>query len=77
MNNFWYKHISKSIIFKVISTFEPNVFKLDIKTISSIQVLLPFLIIGVKIFSNFQKEWCTFDRKKRCLKKKELSIIKV
>jgi len=28
-----------------------------------------FLIINVKIFSNFQKEWCTFGKKKGCLKK--------
>jgi hypothetical protein len=24
------------------------------------------LIVNVKILSNFQKEWCTFGRKKRC-----------
>jgi len=28
-----------------------------------------FLIINVKILSNFQKEWCTFGRKKRHLPK--------
>ncbi len=28
-----------------------------------------FLIMNVKILSNFQKECCTFGRKKRCLKK--------
>jgi hypothetical protein len=35
-----------------------------------------FLIINVEILSNFQKEWCTFDIKKRRLKKK-ISILEV
>jgi len=30
-----------------------------------------FLIINVKILSNFQKEWCAFGRKKGYLKKKK------
>jgi hypothetical protein len=28
------------------------------------------LIINVKIFSNFQNEWCTFGRKKKMFEKK-------
>jgi hypothetical protein len=28
-----------------------------------------FLVINVKILFNFQKEWCTFGRKKRHFKK--------
>ncbi len=51
---------SKSIIFKVKSTFERNVFKWVIETIF---ISSTPLIINVKIFSNFQKEWCTFGRK--------------
>jgi hypothetical protein len=35
------------------------------------------LIINAKILSNFQKEWCTFGRKKNVWKKQGLSIIKV
>ncbi len=55
---------SKSIIFNVKSIFEPNVLKWVIKTnfISSSSFVL--LTINVKILSNFQKEWCTFGRKK-------------
>jgi hypothetical protein len=30
-----------------------------------------FLIINVKILSNFQKEWCTFGRKKKTFEKKK------
>jgi hypothetical protein len=33
--------------------------------------LFALLIINVKILSNFQKEWCTFGRKKTFEKKKE------
>jgi hypothetical protein len=31
------------------------------------------LIINVKILSNFQKEWCTFGRKKMMFKKKKIA----
>jgi hypothetical protein len=50
--------------------FEPNVLKLVIicKIISSSPFSL--IIINVKMLSNFQKEWCTFGRKKGCLEKK-------
>ncbi len=60
---------SKSIIFKVKSTFEPNVFKAVMKTIIFNSSPFAFLIINVKILSNFEKEWCRFDRRKRRLKK--------
>ncbi len=60
---------SKSIVFKVNNTFEPNVLKLVIKMVFINSNLFSFLIINVKILSNFQKEWCTFGRKKKCLKK--------
>ncbi len=58
---------SKSTIFKIKNSFEPNVLKWVIKKLISSN---PFalLIINVKVLPNFQKEWCTFGRKKRCLK---------
>ncbi len=61
--------LSKSIIFRVKSTFEPNVLKWVIKTIFISSNPFVILIINVKILSNFQKEWCTFGRKKGHLKK--------
>ncbi len=60
---------SKSITFKVKSTFKPNVLKWVIKIIFINSSPLAVLIINVKILSNFQKEWCTFGRKKWRLKK--------
>ncbi len=60
---------SKSIIFKVKSTFEPNVFKAVMKTIILNSSPFAFLIINVKILSNFEKKWYIFGRRKRCLKK--------
>jgi hypothetical protein len=62
---FFKSAFSKSIIFKVKNTFEPNVFKLNNNN----------KIISVKILSNFKKEWCTFGRKKRTFEKKKLSIL--
>jgi hypothetical protein len=44
------------------------VFKWVIKIIFISLGPFAFLIINVKILSNFQKEWCTFGRKKRHLK---------
>jgi hypothetical protein len=44
--------------------FEPNEFKLVIKIIFISSSLFALLIINIKILFNFQKEWCTFDRKK-------------
>jgi len=35
------------------------------------------LIINVKILPNFQKEWCTFGKKKGHLKKQGLSTLEV
>jgi len=61
--------LSKSIIFKVKNNFEPNVLKLVINIIFIISSPFSLLIINVKILSNFQNEWCTFDRKKGRLKK--------
>jgi hypothetical protein len=65
--------LSKSIIFRVKCTFEPNVLKLVIKKriISSSHFSL--LTINVRILSNFQKEWCTFGRKKGRLKKTRIN----
>ncbi len=60
---------SKSIIFRVKSTFEPNVLKLIIKTIFINSSFFTLLIINVKIISNFWREWCTFCIKKWHLKK--------
>jgi hypothetical protein len=30
-----------------------------------------FLIINVEILSNFEEEWCTFNKEERCLKKEK------
>ncbi len=49
----------KSIVFRVENTFEPNVLKWVIKTIVINSSPFAFLIL-----SNFQKECCTFGRKK-------------
>jgi hypothetical protein len=40
------------------------------------QFLFALVIINVKIIFNFEKEWCTFDKEKSCLKKIKLSILK-
>jgi hypothetical protein len=45
------------------------VLKWVIKTIFISSNPFVILIINVKILSNFQKEWCTFGRKKGHLKK--------
>ncbi len=60
---------SKSIIFKVKSTFEPNVFKCVIKIVFISSSPFSLLIFNVRILSNFQKEWCTFGRKKNVFSK--------
>jgi hypothetical protein len=31
----------------------------------------------LKSFANFQKEWCTFGKKKKCLKKKDYPLSKL
>ncbi len=62
---------SKSIIFLVKNTFEPNVLKWVIKIIFINSNPFGFLIINVKILSNFQKEWYTFGRKKMFGKNKD------
>ncbi len=59
----------KSIIFRVKNTFEPNAFKLVIKIIFISSSPFAFLIINVKILSNFQNEWYTFGKRKGRLKK--------
>jgi hypothetical protein len=64
MNNFVNATFSKFIIFKVKNMFEPNEFKSIIKIIVISSSPFALLIINVKILFNFQKEWCTFDRKK-------------
>jgi hypothetical protein len=48
------------------------VFKLVMKTIFINSSPFALLITNVKILSNFQKEWCTFGRKKKCLKKTKI-----
>jgi hypothetical protein len=48
------------------------VLKWVIKTIFISSSPFAFLIINVKIISNFQKEWCTFGRKKGCLRKTKI-----
>ncbi len=63
-------YIMHSCLLSHIYIFEPNVLKWIIKKKIISSSLFLLLIINVKILSNFQKEWCTFGRKKRCLKKK-------
>jgi len=59
------------MIFKVKNIFEPNVLKWVMKTIFINSNPFAFLIINVKILSNFQKEWCSFGRKKKMFEKKK------
>ncbi len=63
---------SKFMISRVKNTFEPNVIKCVIKTIFINSSHFALLLINIKIFFNFQKEWCTFRLKKRCLKKTKI-----
>ncbi len=51
--------------------FEANVFKLCFKTNFNNFKWFGFYNhqFKVKIFINFEKEWCTFDNEKGCLKK--------
>jgi hypothetical protein len=52
------------------------VLKLFIKTIFISSTLFALLIINVKILSNFQKEWCTFSRKKTFGKNKDCPLLR-
>jgi hypothetical protein len=45
-------------------------FKCVFKNNLPISSATAFTIINVKTFFNFEKEWCTFDEEKGCLKKK-------
>jgi len=69
--------LSTSIIFRVKNTFEPNVLKwiINISFMSSSPFAL--LIINLKILSNFQKEWCTFGKRKDVWKKHGLTNLEV
>jgi hypothetical protein len=60
---------SKFIIFKIKNLFETNVFKCVLKWISPTSSAFVFLIMNIKIHSNLENEWCTFDNEKGCLKK--------
>ncbi len=72
MNNFLLKaHFQNPYFFKVKNTFEPYVFKKGIKKFNISLNHFALLIINVKIFSNFQKEWCICGRKKGRFKKKK------
>jgi hypothetical protein len=68
---------SKSIIFKVKNTFEPNVLKwvINLKNIGSNH--FPLLIINVKIPPIFKRNGAHLVFKKNVWKKQELSIFKV
>jgi len=48
---------------------KPNVFKLVIKNIFISSSPFDLLIINLKNFFNFKKEWYTFDRKEGHFKK--------
>ncbi len=62
-------HFQNPYFFRVKSTFELVVIKSIIKIIFISSSPFALLVINVKILSNFQKQWCTFVRKKRGLKK--------
>jgi hypothetical protein len=65
MNNFCWKHVFK------IRNFQDKKHvwnKCVLKWISPTSSAFVFLIINIKILSNFENEWCTFDNEKRCLK---------
>jgi len=64
--------LSKFIIFKAKSMFETNMFKCVLKWILSISSAFSFILITTKIISNFEKEWCTFDKEKWHLKRKTI-----
>ncbi len=57
MNNFCYGHIFRIHNFRVKSDFEPNVFKWVIKMIYINLHPFAFLIINVKFFSIFKKNY--------------------
>lgn len=59
----------KSIICRIKNMIKPNVFKLVIKIIFINSSPFILLIINLKIFFNFQKEWHAFDKKRRTFKK--------
>ncbi len=61
MNDFK-PHPQNFIIFKAKSMFEPNTFKCAIKINFTISIPFFLLIVNVKIQSNFEKEWCIFDK---------------
>jgi hypothetical protein len=44
-------------------------FKCILKWKNPISSAFDFIIINVKTLFNFEKEWCTFDKEKGCLKK--------
>jgi hypothetical protein len=52
------------------------VFKWVIKTIFINSSSFAFLLINVKILSNFQKEWCTISRKKTFEKNKDYPLLR-
>jgi hypothetical protein len=65
----------KFIIFKAKNTFETNMFKYVLNWILSIpSVLIYFIIINVKILSNFEKEWCIVDKEKNTFDKKKTIV---
>jgi hypothetical protein len=72
MNNFCYKHIFKIHIFQ--KHFWAKCAEISYKCCFISSSLFAFLIINVQILFNFQKEWCTFGRKKGYLEKKERII---
>jgi hypothetical protein len=41
---------------------------------SSISIAFDFLIINVNILSNFEEKWCTFNKEKGCLRKKDYPL---
>jgi hypothetical protein len=60
--------------FKVKSTFETNMFKCDFKWNLPISSAFA-IIVNVKTFFNFEKEWHTFDKGKKCFKKNKVMTV--
>jgi hypothetical protein len=69
--NNWYLNCLWLAMWRVKNTFEPNVVKWVIKIIFINSSPFSLLIINVNILYNFQKEWCTFGRKKKMFEKKQ------
>jgi hypothetical protein len=69
MNNFYWSHIFKICNCQCQKHFWTKCIQMGYKFFFISSSPFAFLIINVKVFFNFLKEWCTFGSKKRCSKK--------